>query len=232
MGILMRIVRLALSLTAVALLASPALAQRQQRQQASMLANKSVQEELKLTEDQVKKTAEIEKTIGEKRREEMGKLSDEERRGDKGQELFKKFNDETTAELSKVLKPEQQTRYKQIRFQQTVSRALAGGGGRRPGGAGMQRAFYEIPAVADAMKFSDEQKEKLKTLTEDSKKKVEEARKEAGDDRAKAREAVSKVVKETTEAIQKVLTSDQKKKWEEMSGKPFTIRVERPGTSL
>ena len=227
----MRIVRLALSLMAVALFVNPALAQRQQRQQGSLLANKSVQEELKLSADQVTKTAEIDKAIGEKRREEMGKLSAEERRGDKGRELAKKFSDETNAELSKVLKPEQQTRYKQIQFQQTVSRSLSGGG-RRPGGTGMQRAFYEITSVADAMKFSDEQKEKLKAINEENKKKVEEARKEAGDDRAKVREATTKIVKETKESIQKVLTSDQKKKWEELSGKPFTIRIERPGTSL
>src|SRR5207249_11143754 len=135
------------------------------------------------------KATDAEKTIGDKRSAEMEKLSQEERRGEKGRELLKKFSDELTAELSKVLKPDQQTRYKQIQFQQTVSRALAGGGGRRPGGqGGMQRAFYEIPTIADAMKFSDDQKEKLKTITEENTKKVAEARKEAGDDRAKARE--------------------------------------------
>lgn len=230
----MRIMRLALGVAAVTLLAGSALAQRQQpMRQPSLLANKSVQEELKLSEDQVKKAADVEKTIGDKRTEEMGKLSQEERRGDKGRELRQKFDTEMTAELSKVLKPEQQTRYKQIQFQQTVSRSLSGGGGRRPGGGGgMQRAFYEIPTIADAMKFSDDQKDKLKGITEENTKKVAEARKEAGDDRAKAREATTKIVKETMESIQKVLNADQKKKWEDMSGKPFTIKIERPGTSL
>src|SRR5260370_14734022 len=113
--------RLALGLIAVALLAGPALAQRQPRQQGSLLANKSVQEELKLSEDQVKKATDIDKTIGDKQREELGKLSAEERRGDKGRELRKKYSDEMTAELSKVLKPEQQRRYKQIQFQQSDS---------------------------------------------------------------------------------------------------------------
>jgi hypothetical protein len=230
---MMRIMRLTLGLATVALLASPALAQQQPMRQQSLLANKSVQEELKLSEDQVKKAADVNKTISDKRTEEMGKLSQEERRGDKGRELRQKFDAELTAELSKVLKPEQQTRYKQIQFQQTISRALSGGGGRRPGGqGGMQRAFYEITSVADAMKFSDDQKEKLKGINEENTKKVAEARKDAGDDRAKAREATTKIVKETLESIKKVLTSDQKKKWEEMSGKPFTLRVERPGTSL
>src|SRR5262245_20771046 len=149
----MSIVRLAVTLTAVVLLVGPAHAQRQrQRQQQrtqSLLANKSVQEELKLTEDQVTKTTVIQQTIGDKRREEVGKLTPEERRGDKGRDLNRKLNEETTAELSKVLKPEQQTRYKQIQFQQSITRALSGGGGRRPGGGqGMQRAFYEIPSVA------------------------------------------------------------------------------------
>jgi hypothetical protein len=225
--------RLAFSLVVVALLTGPALAQRQPRQQGSLLANKSVQEELKLSEDQVKKATEVEKTINDKRQEEMGKLSAEERRGEKGRELRQKYNTELNAELSKVLKPEQQTRYKQIQFQQSVQRAIAGGGGRRPGGGGgMQRAFYEIPAVADAMKFSDEQKEKLKTLNEEAKKAVAKAREDAGDDRAKAREATTKIVKETLDSIQKVLKDEQKKKWQELSGKPFTLRVERPGSSL
>jgi hypothetical protein len=230
----MRIMRLVLSLVAVALIASPALAQRQPRQQGSLLANKSVQEELKLSEDQVKKATEVEKTISDKRQEEMGKLSAEERRGEKGREIRQKFASELNAELSKVLKPEQQTRYKQIQFQQTVTRAIAGAGGRRPGGGGggMQRAFYEVPTVANAMKFSDEQKEKLKALNEEAKKKIATAREDAGDDRAKAREATAKIVKETLESIQKALTAEQKKKWEDMSGKPFTLRVERPGTSL
>src|SRR5437016_1947119 len=71
-GKTMRIMRLVLGLTAVALLAGPALAQRQQpMRQQSLLANKSVQEELKLTEDQVKKATEVDKTIGDKRTEEM-----------------------------------------------------------------------------------------------------------------------------------------------------------------
>ncbi len=227
--------RLALSLVAVALLATPALAQRQQqpRQQGSLIANKSVQEELKLSEEQVKKATEVDKSIATKRQEEMGKLSAEERRGDKGRELTRKFNEELSAELSKILKPEQQTRYKQIQFQQSISRALSFGGGRRPGGGGgggMQRAFYEITAVAEAMKFTDDQKEKLKAINEEAKKKVEEARKDAGDDRAKAREAVTKITKETLESVQKVLTGDQKKKWEELYGKPFTVRTERTGS--
>ena len=226
----MRTVKLALGLAVLVALAGPTLAQ--QRQQQSLLANKSVQEELKLTGDQATKAVEVDKSIGEKRRDEMGKLSNEERRGEKGREIAKKFNDELNAELSKVLKPEQQKRFKEIQFQQTVSRALAGGGRRPGGGGGMQRAFYEIPTVADAMKFSDDQKEKLKALNDENKKKVEEARKEAGDDRAKAREAAGKVVKETLESLQKILTPEQKRKWTELNGKPFTIRTERAGTDL
>jgi hypothetical protein len=220
--------RLSLSLAVVALLAAPALAQRQPRQQGSLLTNKSVQEELKLSEDQVKKATEIDKTVGEKRRAEMEKLSAEERRGEKGRELTRKFNEEMNAEVGKVLKPEQQTRYKQIQFQQTVRRALSGGQGRRPGGTPRtQTAFYEIASVADAMKFTDAQKEKLKALNEENTKKVAAARQDAGRDFQKIREATTKVVNETMEQFQKVLTEDQKKKWEELSGKPFTVRFEQ-----
>lgn len=219
--------RLSLSLAVVALITAPALAQPRQ-QQGSLLTNKSVQEELKLSEDQVKKATEIDKTIGDKRRAEMEKLTNEERRGDKGRELTRKFNEEMNTELGKVLKPDQQTRYTQIQFQQNVRRALSGGQGRRPGGTPRtQTAFYEISAVADAMKLTDTQKEKLKALNEENTKKIAAARQEAGRDPQKSREATTKVVNETMEQFQKVLNEDQKKKWEELSGKPFTVRFEQ-----
>jgi len=230
----MRIVtRLCLSLAVVALVAAPALAQRQPRQgQGALLANKSVQEELKLSEDQVKKVGEIDKSIGEKRSAELGKLTDEERRGEKGRELFRKFAEEMNTEAGKVLKPEQQTRYKQIQFQQSVRRALSGGQGRRGGTPRTQQAFYEIKSVADAMKFSDSQKEKLKALNEENTKKVAAARQDAGRDFQKSREATGKIVNETLEEVQKILTDEQKKKWEELAGKPFTVRAQPRRTDI
>jgi hypothetical protein len=233
----MRLVtRLSLSLTVVGLLAAPALAQNRQprQQQGSLLTNKSVQEELKLSEDQAKKAGEIDKSIGEKRRAEMEKLTNEERRGEKGRELIRKFNEEANTELGKVLKPEQQTRYKQIQFQQTVRRALSGGQGRRPGGGtGRPRtAFYEVKSVADAMNFTDAQKEKLKALNEENTKKIAAARQDAGRDFQKIREATTKVVNETLDEFKKVLDDTQKKKWEELSGKPFTVRFEQRRTDL
>src|SRR5262249_51844872 len=129
----------------------------------------------------------------------------------------------------KVLKPEQLSRFQQIRFQQDVQRALTGG--RQPGAPG-PRALYDIAAVESALKFSDSQKEKLKELNEDHEKRLKAARDDAGEDRQKRREATMKVSTETIEKAVKLFSGDQKKNWEKLYGKPFTVRFERPGPSL
>jgi hypothetical protein len=82
-------------------------------------------------------------------------------------------------------------------------------------------------SVSEGLKFSDEQKEKLKALNEDLRKKAEAARQEAGRDRQKLRELTGKVADEGLEQFQKQLNAGQKKKWEDLYGKPFTVRIER-----
>ena len=71
-----------LSLALVVLLASPALAQRQRQRQGgggfgqSLLLNKSVQEELKITKEQKEKLDPASKKVQEKMQEELPKLRD------------------------------------------------------------------------------------------------------------------------------------------------------------
>ena len=120
-----------------ALLAGPALAQRGQGRggfgggggfggPGFLLMNPSVQKELKLSDDQVKKITETTESIRDKHRDEfeaLGKLEGDERR-EKSDELRKKVSDETQKALAEILKPEQSKRLKEIQLQQEGARAF------------------------------------------------------------------------------------------------------------
>lgn len=199
-----------LALTVAAVLASPAWAQRTPGAggfmggQLGLLGAKSVQEELKLTEDQIGKV----KELAEKQREsfkELGKLSREERRT--------KFEDSSKASnkaVAEILKPEQVKRLKQISWQQR-------------GGAAM-----EDPEVAEALKLTDEQKGKIKTLREDTGKEMRELIK--GGNREEARKKMGELRKANNEKLQAVLTAEQKAKLKELTGEPFKGELGQPGS--
>ena len=105
-----RVVLLAAAVAVVALTAAPALAQRQRGGfggGAMLLGQKSVQEELKLSEDQKKKVTEITAKF-----QGLGALSQDERR-QKVEEITKEVNQF----IKDDLKPEQGKRLKQIGLQ-------------------------------------------------------------------------------------------------------------------
>jgi phosphoenolpyruvate carboxylase len=154
---------------------------------AALLGNKSVQEELKLSEDDAK-------------------------------EILQKYNDETNNLLTKILgekaKPEQVARLKQIRHQQ------------------LGFAAFQDAAIQKTLKMDDGQIKEVKEIAEDMRKEAEELRKDIGMDFTKMREMMTKIQTMQKEAVGKavsVLKDDQKKVWEEMTGKPFTMRNEFPG---
>lgn len=202
-----------------ALLASPAWAQRGGGMfggPAFMISNKSVQEELKLDDKQVEKAKEISAKVQEK----MAELRDSSdlqnlegpARFQKMQELMKPINDETTKAVSELLKPEQSKRLKQITLQQ-------------------QGAFaFQNPEFQKEMKFTDDQKAKLKDVQDATNKRMQEIREEAAGDFQAMREKMTEMRKETLEKIMGLLTDDQKKDWKEKTGAPFEIKFEpRPG---
>ena len=156
-----------LAVTCTALLASPALAQQKKgggfggfgfgggRMSAGqLLQNEGVQKDLKLTEDQIAKVKEVGQKVREKYTDDFQKLRDldQQERREKMTELMKKVGEDTDKELAGVLKPEQDKRLKQIQRQTE----------------GVQ-AFQE-PDVQKALKLTDEQKDSLKTIAEDSQK--------------------------------------------------------------
>lgn len=139
-----RLMQFALVAGVVTMAVSPALAQQRQRgggfgfggNTIFLLGQKSVQEELKLSDEQIKKV----QGLAEKQREmfqNFRDLSQEERR-EKMQELAKA--------VDKILQPQQLKRVKQIALQQAGVRAV------------------NDEEVAKSLNVTDEQKEKIRDL--------------------------------------------------------------------
>jgi Spy/CpxP family protein refolding chaperone len=194
--------------------ASPASAQERQRGprgggggfgggQLGLLSQKSVQDELKLSEDQIKQATQL----SEKQREAFRgarDLSQEERQ--------KKFADMVAANdkaLAEILKPDQLKRLKQISLQLRGTMAIAD------------------PETVAALKLTDEQKEKVKTIAEDFRK--EAGNRAGGGDREEARKRRAEARKTAEDQLMAVLTDEQKTKWKELAGEPFKGEIRRPG---
>jgi hypothetical protein len=206
-----RFCRIVIVAALVVLMASPAFAQRRRPRGGGgrmsgmmLLGQKSVQEDLKLSDDQVKEL----KEFGEKMQKEFAGLRDlsREERGKKMQELRK----EGEEKLAKLLDKKQAKRLKQITLQ--VQGASA----------------YSNPEVAKALAFTDEQKKDIKAIQEDAGKQIREIFQGEGDFKEKG-EKMAKVRKEAKEKTEKLLTDDQKSKWKELVGPEFKGKLEFRG---
>jgi len=173
--------------------------------QGMLLNNKVVQEELKLTEDQVAKIGEMQKKQFEAFKN-FKDMSDEERK-----DTFKKMGEETD-KLVKELKPEQTARLKQIQLQQSGPSVFAN--------ADMAKNVGLTEDEVKKFNLTDEQKDKFKDLAEARGKDMKDLPKGFDPDTQKKRQALNK---EYQEKAVEVLTADQKKVWTEMTGKPIDI---------
>ncbi|TWU63123.1 MULTISPECIES: Spy/CpxP family protein refolding chaperone [Crateriforma] len=181
-----------------------------------------VRTELDLMDDQVQTLEKVGRDIVEEMRGDMPNfrdMSDEERREAfaKMQEMREKVEKKTREQLEEVLFPEQYDRLKQINIQVQGINAL------------------RDAEVVKELGLSDEQKEKIRKVGENLRdgiqEKIAEAR-ESGD-RDKMREAMQEAFAGMQEKLETetlaVLTSEQKKKFEEMKGKPFEMPERRGG---
>lgn len=175
---------------------------------AMLLGNKSVQKELNLTDEQIEKAGAIATEMREKMQEKMQDIPQEERR-EKMPAIMAELNKEVMKSVKEVLKPEQATRLDQIAIQ----------------AAGLQA--FARPDVAAKLKVTDEQKEKIKAIQEESGAAMREIFQGAGDDREGAMKKIAELRKETFEKAVALMSDDQKKAWKEMTGKPFTVVQER-----
>jgi len=206
--------RLALSLGAVALLASPAMAQRGGGfgggGYGALLTNKGVQKELKLGDDQVTKADKVAADIREKMMGLREKLQDvpQEERGEKMAELMKSINDDAKKSLADVLKPDQVKRLDQIRLQQNPAQSLA------------------EADVQKSLKLTDDQKDKIKAINTESGTQMREIFQSAQNDREGAMKRIAELRKETTAKVTGLLTADQKATWKEMTGEAYEVKFE------
>jgi Spy/CpxP family protein refolding chaperone len=193
-----------------ALLTSPLLAQQRQSGGRGfmgggmppwmLLGQKSVQDELKVTDHQIKKTEEL----SEKQREAFLSLRDLE-----PEERTKKMQEATQANekaLAEILKPAQLKRLKQISLQLAAVRAFIN------------------PEVNKELKLTDAQKEKIKEIWQ-------QTMDQKGDilqnihDRAELRKKREEVDKSAVEKVVSEFNPEQKAKWKDLIGEPFTGEI-------
>jgi Spy/CpxP family protein refolding chaperone len=202
-----RLMQITLAAAVVAVAVSPALAQQRGRGFGGgltfLLSQKSVQEELKLSEEQNKQI----KEFADKQRENRPDFQGLDR-----EEIQKKMAERAKAErdaLAKILKPEQLKRARQISLQQQVQRSL-----------GFALNNQEL---AKALKISDEQKDKIQEINRSAFEEMQGlGRDEEG---AKKRQ---EIMKATNTKVEGVLTAEQKAKLKEMQGEPFKGEIQRP----
>ncbi len=179
---------------------------------AMLLLSKGVQDELKLTADQIEKARDAVAKIQEKHKDDFGKLRDlaaEERRT-KSQELIKSVSDEILKALGDVLKPEQTKRLNQIALQQ-----------------------LGVDALLDekTLKLTEDQQKKIKTLRDDADKERRDLFQNTPRGGGDFRETMQKVAdlrKTTLGKAVDVLDPTQKKAWKDLTGDPFEVKFDAP----
>lgn len=185
-----------------------------------LMVNKSVLDELKVTDEQKEKLATWAKEAGAKQREKMQEFFGGGDRPDpaKMQEAMAKISAEQMEEVSKVLKEEQTKRLKQVQLQIQGVNA------------------FSTKDVQDGLKFSDEQKETVKEILAAMRTEQRELFQGGGGGGGRPDpEALAEMAKKRTEMgkkyMEKVkaqLKDEQKKAFDDMTGKAFEFKPEAP----
>ena len=162
-----------------------------------LLRQESVQKELKISDDQLKKVEDLSEQMRDKFQDAFGLEGEE--RTKKIQELRK----ENEKALSEILKPEQWKRLKQISYQQQGAMAFAD------------------PDVAKALQLTDAQKEQVQKLNREMFEQMREIFPPGSPPDEEARKKMTELRTAIADKIMKVSTSEQKTKWKEMQGEPF-----------
>jgi len=211
-----------MTLTLVALMALPVLAQRQRggfgfggpQTGDSLLTNKSVQEELKLDDKQKESL----KELGEKTREIMkeGGEAFKSKDQEKIKELLDKVAEVRTKGLKKVkesLTSLQSKRFGEIQIQ--VAKKVN------------DANLFKREEIQKLLKLTDKQKDSVKESLADLEKDVKEVRDDAKGDKEKRRASGAKIAtlqKDAFEKISKSLTEDQAKSLKDAGGESFEYK--------
>ena len=205
--------RFVLTVGALALLASPALAQGRGSSgggAAGFLMAPNVQKDLKLTDTQVKKVQETLREISERHQGDYTALRDAspDVRWTKIATLNETVSDEVKSALS--FSAEQSKRFDQIGLQAHGLNAFAS------------------RTVDETLKLTDDQKSKIRELVEATRSSFAGASNNnaSEQERTDARNKRAVAQKENMAKVQSMLTDDQKKAWQELIGEP--IHIEYP----
>ena len=171
----------------------------------TLVQQKSVQDELKLSEEQIEKL----KQVGTKMRESFGGGG----AGGDREEARKKFAEASQAaekNLNGILSAEQTKRLKEITLQQAGPMALA------------------RPEVAKEVGLTDDQQAKVKEITEalTSEMRAQFQAGGGGGNREEARKKIETLRKNTNDKVLALLKDDQKKAWEKLVGEPFKGEIQ------
>jgi Spy/CpxP family protein refolding chaperone len=175
------------------------------------LMTKSVQEELKLTAEQVNDVSAAVRKVREKYQDNLAKLRTLEPK--EQAELLAIVDDETRKAAAEILKPEQAKRLNQIELQIQGLYAL------------------RSEEVAKDLKLTDDQKDKIKGVVAKYQKDCAALAKEFPEGISvdtKALHAylqkVHTLAKSALADMEKVLNDDQCRKWQELTGAPFEFK--------
>src|SRR5271165_1721022 len=204
--------KLGLTLGALALLVSPALAQNRGGGlgggAAGFLMAPNVQKDLKLTDAQVGKVQETLREIRQTHQDEYAALRDAspDVRWTKMATLNETISDEVKKALS--FTAEQSRRYDQISIQAHGLQAFASA------------------SVGEKLKLTDDQKTKIREIAEATRSQFAgPVNKDASEqERTEARNKRAAAQKENMTKVQALLTDDQKSAWKELTGEPIEIQ--------
>jgi membrane protein involved in colicin uptake len=171
---------------------------------AMLVDQKSVQEEIKLTDDQVAKAKKVTEDVRKKYDDDL-KAARKDKDREKSAAIGKKIAEETNKGLTDVLKPDQLKRIKEIELQLGGLRALS------------------RDEVTKALKLTDKQLDELKGRGDDLAKESRDLFKEKG-----GFEKVRTMSMEAAAKFVSTLSDDQKKIYKEMTGKKFEGKIEPP----
>lgn len=168
----------------------------------TLVQQKSVQEELKLSEEQIEKL----KQVGTKLRESFGGGG-----GDR-EEARKKFEEVRQVaekDMAGILSADQSKRLKEIVLQQTGPLALA------------------RPEIAKEVGLADDQQAKVKEIADAYSSETRgQFQPGGGGDREEARKKRETLRKDTNDKLLAILKDDQKKAWEKLMGEPFKGEIQ------
>jgi Spy/CpxP family protein refolding chaperone len=174
------------------------------------------EKELNITADQKTKLQEMTENIQANMREKFQSMREElqdaspEERTEKMQALQRELSVSVNKDLKEILNADQLKRFQQINLQAQGFMA------------------FNNPELQEKLKFTAEQKSQLKEVTEEFQTAQRDAFQQMQDDREAGRAAMTKASEAAREKAMKMLTSEQKAAWEEMTGKPFKMPAMQP----